>query len=327
MIGRVNPGDSIQVRTAVFSTTNAGTTAAGVNTMRRYELSYAKAFGENLTLRIGYADWTIRGYADTSEFHLHSAGPALVLDWDFNGSPSGRHEQSDSQPLAEPRTNERISTSQILSVPKPLVQSNTNEGISKRQEQSPSEPREQMHASTPVAPALATQGGGYVTVGVGMVHFANAPVSSNPQGSLVRIDNGYDFNSYAGVEIGYSVGKATDTYNGGFYNETNTLKYSAVHVAAVATYPFTDKFGVFAKLGMAHTSLESTHSSTYNAGSGNGNRTNAMFGLGWKLNISKHFGVRVQYENFGKIPLTVSYQNQPYDVGVQVFSAGGVYNF
>jgi hypothetical protein len=82
LIWRLNPSTSIQGRVSEF----VSAANRGVNEMTRYELFYAKAFHENLTLRAGYSVWDANGQDQygMSDFHLRASGPALALDWDID---------------------------------------------------------------------------------------------------------------------------------------------------------------------------------------------------------------------------------------------------
>lgn len=82
LIWRLNPSTSLQGRMSEF----ISTADRGVNKMMRYELSLAKAFHDNLTLRAGYAVWDVNGESqfNMSDFQLHVSGPVIALDWDFN---------------------------------------------------------------------------------------------------------------------------------------------------------------------------------------------------------------------------------------------------
>ena len=82
LIWRLNPSTSLQGRMSEF----ISTADQGVNKMMRYELSLAKAFHDNLTLRAGYAVWDVNGESqyNMSDFQLHVSGPVIALDWDFN---------------------------------------------------------------------------------------------------------------------------------------------------------------------------------------------------------------------------------------------------
>ncbi len=157
---------------------------------------------------------------------------------------------------------------------------------------------------------------------------------ANP--SAISIGGGYRFGQYSGVILGaeadYSIigdSKLSSLVNG--ISSDETLKASALQVAAVATYPVNDQFDVFGKLGFANTTVDySISASNGVTGSGSNSKINLAFGVGGQYNISKQVGVRVQYVDFGKNSVSSRFSNGNLvtrDIGTTVFSAGVVYNF
>lgn len=181
------------------------------------------------------------------------------------------------------------------------------------------------------APAFAANEGAYVAVDLGQASFSNANGGPNgttafPNPGSLRIGGGYHFSQYVGVEAGYSIiGDSTiNSTITGVGTATETLKTKSLNVAAVGTYPINDMFNVFGKLGLANTKIDYTLTSNFGAtGSASASKTNLMFGLGGQYNINQHFGIRAQYEDFGKVQFAGTGPN----VGVKVISVGGVYNF
>ena len=182
------------------------------------------------------------------------------------------------------------------------------------------------------APAFAADAGAFIAVDLGAGSYSDATVTGgngesydNP-GSL-SIAGGYHFTPNLGVEAAYSVfGDSTVEYP----NATTTLKTSVFQVAAVGTYSFNDKFAVFGKLGLASISAEESGTATAASLSGNGKTTNFMFGVGGQYNFNQHWGIRLQYEDFGKAkytPYLFGVAQPEAEYGVSVFSVGGVYNF
>lgn len=82
LIWRLNQDTSLQGRMSRF----ISAADQGVNQMTRYELSFAKAFHDNLTLRTGYAVWDVSGARqyNMSDFKIRLSGLVLALDWSFN---------------------------------------------------------------------------------------------------------------------------------------------------------------------------------------------------------------------------------------------------
>ena len=77
----LSPGSSIHAGAVGYSSFDYG-----VRDVTRYEAYYAKALHKNISLRAGYADYKVdgRGHEGMSSFHLHFAGPTLVLEGSFN---------------------------------------------------------------------------------------------------------------------------------------------------------------------------------------------------------------------------------------------------
>jgi len=86
LIWRTSSGASILAQVAGFSTGEfMHGSPPGVNGMARGEILYAHALDKNLTLRAGYAKWSLYGHGSgMSDFQLRFSGLAVVLDWDFN---------------------------------------------------------------------------------------------------------------------------------------------------------------------------------------------------------------------------------------------------
>jgi OOP family OmpA-OmpF porin len=184
------------------------------------------------------------------------------------------------------------------------------------------------------APVFAADQGAYIAVDLGQVSYSNATSqfsgANAPNPNAIILGGGYHFSQYMGVEAGYSIiGDSTiDTSVVPGVTITEKLKASSFQVAAVGTFPINDMFNVFGKLGLANTKIDysaSVTNATFVPGvvtAASASKTNLMFGLGGQLNINQHFGIRLQYEDFGK----VTFSNAP-DVGVKLYSLGGVYNF
>lgn len=182
------------------------------------------------------------------------------------------------------------------------------------------------------APALTANAGAFIAIDLGAGRYSDATVSGgngesydNP--GFASIAGGYHFTPNLGIEAAFSVfGDSTAEYP----NATTTLKTSVFQVAAVGTYSFNEKFAVFGKLGVAGISAEESGTAAAASLSGNGDSTNFMFGVGGQFNFNQHWGIRLQYEDFGKVKYTpyVFGAAQPEaEYGVSVFSVGGVYNF
>ena len=81
LIWRSSSESSIHARGSYFIALDNG-----VSDITKYDIYYAYAIHKNLSLRLGYSDWKVNGFGESgmSNFQMHLAGPALVLDWNFN---------------------------------------------------------------------------------------------------------------------------------------------------------------------------------------------------------------------------------------------------
>jgi OOP family OmpA-OmpF porin len=180
--------------------------------------------------------------------------------------------------------------------------------------------------------ALAADQGAYVAAGQGQAIYSNA--EGGPDGTTafanppaITIGGGYHFSQYVGVEAGYSVigNSKINTTFAYLGTATETLKASALQVVAVGTFPINDKFEFFGKLGVANTKIEYTVTTDWGySSSDSATKANVMYGIGGQFNINRHFGIRAQYEDFGKVQFSGA--GAP-NVGLTIFSVGGVYNF
>lgn len=191
--------------------------------------------------------------------------------------------------------------------------------------------------------AFADDLGFYANLDTGIVLYRNAP-ESNSAG--FRIGGGYQFNPYVGVEAGLLIIKdATSGDDCWTYIATlstcpkDTLSASSSQAAVVGTLPLSENHSLFGKLGWANTSLDYSYSYTpcflvfcdsTTTGSGSATKTNPMFGIGWQSRALQPLYWRVQYENFGKIKMTVNYNDQPsttFDIAIEFISVDFIYKF
>lgn len=138
--------------------------------------------------------------------------------------------------------------------------------------------------------------------------------------AVIVLTGGYRFNSYFAGEIGlYAAGNTKLDYGGG---NTITAKQSAFKVAAVGTLPLHPSFELFGKLGFTsiYGQQDGTgiYAQTYSA-----TTSNTMYGVGAQFNITKHFGLRLQYEALGQRKLA----SNALAVDISVTSLGLLYTF
>ncbi|ADE12251.1 porin family protein [Sideroxydans lithotrophicus] len=179
--------------------------------------------------------------------------------------------------------------------------------------------------------------GFYVAVDGGAMGYSNSHILSAwgidfNAGGAITLGGGYNFNNYFGLEAGFTnTGDSTITTYG-FYSK-ETLKSSAAQLAAVGTFPINDRFSMFLKAGVANTRIDYTYWSFGTTASASASKSHAMIGFGGQYNFNRHWGLRVQYQDYGKtqvgpvIANGVPQAGTTGDIGMALFSVGGVYNF
>ncbi len=177
--------------------------------------------------------------------------------------------------------------------------------------------------------------GFYVAADLGKISYSNSESQfttatyANP--SSLTIGGGYHINQFVGVEAGYSIiqdSTLTTSFAGASTDET--VKSSSLQIAAVGTYSINQMFDVFAKVGLASNTTDYSATCTrctFGAGiitAQSASKTGLMFGIGGQYNINRQFGIRVQYQDLGTVPALPGNKS---DLGLTVFSVGGVFNF
>ena len=195
-----------------------------------------------------------------------------------------------------------------------------------------------------VAPAWATDQGFFVAVDAGAASFTNAPSAINcipcaifgidkfGASGATGIGGGYHYNRNWGVEVAYTrIDDSTNSEISGSDSATETLNGSSFGAAAVGTYPLSESFDVFAKLGLARTTLKYQRDLNVGgvptSGSASGTKVNLVYGLGLQYNFNEQWGLRLQYLNLGSIQVGSAGDAYDSNIGVHVYSLGGVYNF
>lgn len=152
----------------------------------------------------------------------------------------------------------------------------------------------------------------YVGVGGGMAHSNGATKmeksyysdstqnkDSNDLGFIVY--GGYSFNRYLSVEADYiDFGKYNwdATYSGVYQNEMS-LKGRGASLAAVGTWPLSQRFGVIGKFGLG--AMKQTFHYCEGCGTADTNYTSMIIvgGLGAYWDALQNLRVRASYEHFG----------------------------
>lgn len=175
-------------------------------------------------------------------------------------------------------------------------------------------------ASASIAPAFA--GDVYVLGAVGqskfsadkgaidqeLVHAGATSLASSldENDTAYKIQLGYQLTPNLAIEGGYvDLGKAgySASYTGGAAQ--GSVKASGINIAALGILPLNDSFSVFARLGTIRAKVEASASATGPGGAASGSVSStdwkANWGIGASYNVTRQFGVRLEYEQFHKL--------------------------
>lgn len=154
------------------------------------------------------------------------------------------------------------------------------------------------------APAMAADTGFYAGVNVGSATIDSPGFSST---TAIGALGGYNFNQNFAAELAY-----TDFGSKSYVGVPN-VKSSAVSLSGVGSYPINEQFSVFAKLGVASTSMSATGSPTTS-------KSDLTYGVGAQLNVNKQIGIRLGYDVY-KVSDGVVNRNE------NVWGVGAVFKF
>ena len=156
-------------------------------------------------------------------------------------------------------------------------------------------------------PAIAADTGFYAGVKLGS---ANKSVTgASETNSAFGFFGGYSVNPNFAVEAGYT--------NLGTVASGN-IKFNAMEVSAVGTFPINQQFSLYGKLGMASTKEEATLFGTTLSGT----RSAATYGLGGQFNVNPNIGIRLGWEHYGFGDGTIFTQGD-----ASLVSVAGVFKF
>jgi OOP family OmpA-OmpF porin len=111
---------------------------------------------------------------------------------------------------------------------------------------------------------------------------------------------GYRFNQYWAVEVGaadmgdYSI----DQVDSAFFAVEGRYTVKGFKTAVVGSYPLTERFSVYGKLGIAATKAEFEATNGF---VGEEKRNSLLAGFGVQYMIWQHLGVRAEFENWGEV--------------------------
>lgn len=124
-----------------------------------------------------------------------------------------------------------------------------------------------------------------------------------------KLYGGYDFNRYFAIEAGFAhLGSPEYRYASGGTIGQAKVRQESYFAAAKGTLPISQRFNVFAKVGVTHSRAQldgNSNSATINAAAGfpvtiSENNSRAMFGAGLEFSLSPDVLLRLEYDDFGK---------------------------
>ncbi len=185
--------------------------------------------------------------------------------------------------------------------------------------------------------ALAAEGL-YVAADYGQINIGNVTTATGggfPNSNGIFLSGGYRFSRNLSAEATCAIGgnsttSASAMSGGVFASISETVKPTVFAATAIGTYPINDQIEVFGKLGIANLKFDYTASASMTGAgaatlSSSASGNNLMFGFGAQGNLSKSWGVRFQYMDFGKAKINNCTTNC--DVSAKTFSFGGIYSF
>jgi opacity protein-like surface antigen len=159
-------------------------------------------------------------------------------------------------------------------------------------------------ASVAAMGAAQAQTSAYMGLGVASSdHNFNAGtgISSDPAGykANAKIFGGVNLSPMWAVEAGYTdIRKADHTFSVAGVPGTATTDGKRSYVAAKATMPMNDKFGLYGKLGVGYSKVNVSSATPFATGSDS--KTEAYAALGGEYNINEKVALSLEYERYGK---------------------------
>ena len=150
--------------------------------------------------------------------------------------------------------------------------------------------------------------------------FTTAPGSCDKSEFAGKVYGGYKFNKYLGAE-GALVYLGSADANGTFLGVpvTSDVYAGGLELAGTGTVPITDQFGILAKLGVLFWGI---HSEVGTGFERDENGTSFATGMGLKYDITKHVGIRLEWERFWQVGNSTIGESD-----VDLFTIGGLYRF
>lgn len=164
------------------------------------------------------------------------------------------------------------------------------------------------------APAFAN--GFYVGADMGRTKLAvsDSEFGGHRYDDSWALTGGYQFNDHIAAELSYrSLSKLNQQYGSWSVNH----KLSAVEATAVGSFPLSDKFALFGRVGVVHVKGKTTirEGSLVEVESDSKNR--AMLGLGARYAVTQNISLRSEYIRYAKME----------DVAISTLTFGADYRF
>lgn len=123
--------------------------------------------------------------------------------------------------------------------------------------------------------------------------------SCDDKSTVWRVFGGYQFNPYLGAEIEYAISNGYETgttvsRGGSSTNVDIETDFHTFGISAVARYPFSDSFSVFARGGFHRWEQEASGSGA----SASENGTDPLLGGGIEFRPTDRFGVRLEHARY-----------------------------
>lgn len=136
------------------------------------------------------------------------------------------------------------------------------------------------------SPAMAADDGGFY-VGAGVGSFGLDIGSFDGSDTGFKVLGGYGFNEYFGLELEY--------IDGGTIEESGAkIDVSGFVASVMGSYPLTEQFDVYAKLGMLFWDVDFS----LGGDSGSDSGEDFAWGIGAGYDFTDNFGARLEYQAF-----------------------------
>ena len=157
------------------------------------------------------------------------------------------------------------------------------------------------HAQTP-APQLTMDSGFYLGAGAGRAHLdVNCTSACETRDTAWGVYAGYQFNRYFAIEAGYN-DFGTMTTAATLFGVTANIRQSTTvwEVDALAIAPVSDKFSMFAKIGMYRYDTDASSSGAF-VSTSSGKGTEFTLGLGAQWAFTPNLAARMEWQRYNDV--------------------------